>query len=155
MATRENFAAARARWRSLTLYNKFEHFIILILTGLIAVVIAIAVWNLTLKVLFGLVLADGFDPTDPVVFQTVFGMIFTVIIALEFKRSLLVAAERRKSIVQVRTVILLAMIAIVRKLIILDIAHTDALQLFALAAAILALGGVYWLVREQDRREQA
>jgi len=85
----------------------------------------------------------------------VFGMIFTVIIALEFKRSLLVVAERRKSIVQVRTVILLAMIAIVRKLIILDVAHTDALQLFALAAAILALGGVYWLVREQDRREEA
>ena len=96
MATRENFAAARARWRSLTLYNKFEHFIILILTGLIAVVIAVAVWNLTLKVLFGLVIADGFDPTDQVVFQTVFGMIFTVIIALEFKRSLLVAAERRQ-----------------------------------------------------------
>jgi uncharacterized membrane protein (DUF373 family) len=155
MATRENFAAARARWRSLTLYNKFEHFIILILTGLIAVVITVAVWNLTLKVLFGLLIADGFDPTDQVVFQTVFGMIFTVIIALEFKRSLLVAAERRKSIVQVRTVILLAMIAIVRKLIILDVAHTDALQLFALAAAILALGGVYWLVREQDRREEA
>jgi hypothetical protein len=38
--------------------------------------------------------------------------IFTVIIALEFKRSL---------------------------------------QLFALAAAILALGAVYWLVRDQDR----
>jgi len=155
MATKENFAAARARWRSLTLYNKFEHFIILILTGLIAVVIAIAVWNLTLKVLFGLVFTDGFDPTDQVVFQTVFGMIFTVIIAIEFKRSLLVVAERRKSIVQVRTVVLLAMLAIVRKLIILDLATTDALLLFALAAAILALGGVYWLVQDQDRREAA
>jgi uncharacterized membrane protein (DUF373 family) len=30
---------------------------------------------------------------------------------------------------------------------------TDALHLFALAAAILALGGVYWLVRYGDRRE--
>jgi uncharacterized membrane protein (DUF373 family) len=82
-------------------------------------------------------------------------MIFTVIIALEFKRSLLVTAERRKSIVQVRTVILLAMLAIVRKLIILDLTQTDALQLLALAAAILALGAVHWLVREQDRREDA
>lgn len=52
-----------------------------------------------------------------------------------------------------RTVILLAMLAIVRKLIILDLKTTDALQLFALAAAILALGCVHWLVREQDRRE--
>jgi hypothetical protein len=32
------------------------------------------------------------------VFQAVFGMIFTVIIALEFKRSLPVLAERRDSI---------------------------------------------------------
>ena len=42
-----------------------------------------------------------------------------------------------------------------RKLLILDLASTDAAQLFALAAAILALGGVYWLVRDQDRRERA
>ena len=51
--------------------------------------------------------------------------------------------------------ILLAMLAIVRKLIILDLAHTEPLQLFALAAAILALGGIYWMVREQDRGEEA
>ena len=38
-------------------------------------------------------------------FQTIFGMIFTVIIALEFKRSLVVMAERRDSVVQVRAVV--------------------------------------------------
>jgi uncharacterized membrane protein (DUF373 family) len=82
-------------------------------------------------------------------------MIFTVIIALEFKRSLLVMADRRHSVVQVRTVILIALLAIVRKLLILDLAVTDAAQLFALATAIVALGGVYWLVRDQDRQEKA
>ena len=84
-------------------------------------------------------------------FQAVFGAIFTVIIALEFKRSLLVVARRQENIVQVRTVILIALLAIVRKLMILDLASTEALQLFALATAILALGAVYWLVRDQDR----
>jgi uncharacterized membrane protein (DUF373 family) len=153
MADRNSFAAARAHWRALTLYQKFEHLVLLVLTGLVAIVILVALWNLVLKVVLSLFLAQTFDPTDHVVFQTVFGMILTVIIALEFKRSLLVAAERRRSIVQVRTVILLAMLAIVRKLIILDLAHTDAAQLFALAAAILSLGIVYWLVREQDKRE--
>ena len=44
------------------------------------------------------------------------------------------------------------MLAIVRKVIILDIAATDSMQLFGLAAAILALGAVYWLVRDQDVR---
>jgi uncharacterized membrane protein (DUF373 family) len=137
----------------MSIYQRFEDAVLLILTGLIAVVIVVAVWNLTLKILFSLILAEAFDPTDHVVFQTVFGMILTVIIALEFKRSLLIATERRRSIVQVRTVILLAMLAIVRKLIILDLTETDALQLIGLAAAILALGTVHWLVREGDRRD--
>jgi uncharacterized membrane protein (DUF373 family) len=93
------------------------------------------------------------DLTDYSVFQAVFGMIFTVIIALEFERSLLVIAERDRGVVQVRTVILIALLAIVRKLMIMDMSATDAQQLFALAAAVLALGGVYWLARDQDRRE--
>jgi uncharacterized membrane protein (DUF373 family) len=145
----------RGAWKTMTIYDKFEHAVMLVLTWLIGVVIVTALWNLLLKVLWSLVWAGTFDPTDHAVFQTVFGMIFTVIIALEFKRSLLVVTERRRSIVQVRTVVLLAMLAIVRKLIILDLSQTEALQLFALSAAILALGGVYWLVRDQDRRDRA
>ena len=34
----------------------------------------------------------------------------------------------------------------------IDLKQTDALQLVALAAAILALGAAYWMVRDQDRR---
>jgi hypothetical protein len=66
------------------------------------------------------------------------GQVFQVpveVIALEFKRSLLVVAHRQESIVQVRTVILIALLAIVRKLMILDLASTESSQLFALAAA--------------------
>ena len=155
MALNQEFASARATWKLLTIYEKFEHAVILILTGLIAIIVVLAVWHLVLKVLAGIVASQEFDPTDNTVFQALFGMIFTVIIALEFKRSLLVVAERRSSIVQVRTVVLIALLAIVRKLLILDMSATDALHLFALAAAILALGCVYWLVRDQDNRERA
>ncbi len=55
------------------------------------------------------------------------------------------------SVVQVRSVILIALLAVVRKLIILDLSSTDAFHLLALAAAILALGAVYWLVRDQGQ----
>jgi uncharacterized membrane protein (DUF373 family) len=154
MKLKEEFAAARTSWSLMTLYQKFEHAVILVLTALIAVVVAFAVWNLLLKVVAS-ILSSGFDPTDYAVFQALFGMIFTVIIALEFKRSLLVVAERQHGIVQVRTVILIALLAIVRKLMIIDLTTTEALQLFALAATIVALGGVFWLVRDQDRRERA
>lgn len=105
---REEFAIARAQWKPLTFYQKFEQVIVLILTGLMAAVILLAVWTLTLKIVASLLLSGTLDLTDYAVFQTIFGMMLTVIIALEFKRSLLVVAERRESIVQVRTVILLA-----------------------------------------------
>lgn len=150
MSFKSELAAARIAWTPLTFYQKFEHISIFFLSGLIAIVVVLALWKLTLKIFLSM-LSMTFDPTDHAVFQAIFGMIFTVIIALEFKRSLLVLAERRNSVVQVRTVVLIAILAVVRKLIILDLKETDPLQLLALAAAILALGCVFWLVRDQDR----
>src|SRR4030088_3610279 len=152
MSIKDELKAARAEFKLLSLYQRFEHVVILILTALIAIVVVVAVWNLSLKILFGLVLSGSFDPSDYSAFQAVFGMIFTVIIALEFKKSLLVVAERRETVVQIRSVVMIALLAICRKVIILDVKETDALQIFALAAAILALGVVYWLIRDSDQR---
>jgi uncharacterized membrane protein (DUF373 family) len=154
MELRQELEAGRQRWRRLTVYLKFEHAVVLVLTILLSVIIVSAIWKLAIKILYSLVLSDTFDLTDLAAFQSVFGMVFTVIIALEFKRTLVLVSERTESVVQVRAVILIALLAIVRKLIILDISPGDAPQLLALAVATLSLGGVYWLVRDQDRREQ-
>jgi uncharacterized membrane protein (DUF373 family) len=142
----------KEEFRLLSAYQLFEHVVIMFLTALIAVIVVAAVWNLTLKILFGLVLSGGLDPSDYSVFQAVFGTIFTVIIALEFKKSLLVVAERRDNVIQIRSVVMIALLAICRKIIILDLTETDALHAFAFAAAILALGVVYWLLGEDNRR---
>ena len=154
MPLKEELATARSKWQLLTFYERFEHVVILVLSGLISIVVALAVWNLVLKLVAGVVISSGFDPSDYSVFQALFGTILTVIIALEFNRSLLVVAERRHGVVQVRTVVLIALLAIVRKLMVIDLSAANANQLFALSAAILVLGCVFWLVREQDRREQ-
>ena len=95
MSIRQEFRAVRDKFRLLSLYQQFEHIVVVFLTALIAIIVIAAVWNLSLKIFFGLILAGGFDPSDNTVFQTVFGVIFTVIIALEFNKSLLVVAERR------------------------------------------------------------
>ena len=152
MRLSEELDAGRQRWRRLTVYLKFEHAVVVILAALISVIIVAAVWKLAVKVLVSLVLSNSFDLTDLAEFQSVFGMVFTVIIALEFKRTLVLVTERTESVVQVRAVILIALLAIVRKLIILDISPGDAPQLLALAVATLSLGGVYWLVKDQDKR---
>jgi uncharacterized membrane protein (DUF373 family) len=152
MSFKDELKAAREQLRLLSLYQRFEQIVVLVLTALIAIIVVAALWSLCVKILFGLLLSGSLDPSDYAVFQAVFGMIFTVIIALEFKKSLLVLAERRDNVVQIRSVVMIALLAICRKVIILDLTETDASHILALAAAILALGVVYWLIRDSDQR---
>jgi uncharacterized membrane protein (DUF373 family) len=151
MRLKDELVSVRTLFASLTFYERFEHAVVLVLTMLIVAVIASATVHLAIAVL-ALLIADQMDPANQQVFQLVFGMIFTVIIALEFKRSLLVVLARQESIVRARSIVLIALLAVTRKFIILDLHESAVGELFALASAILALGLVYWLVRDQDRR---
>jgi uncharacterized membrane protein (DUF373 family) len=58
---------------------------------------------------------------------------------------------RRGSIIQVKTVVLIALLALSRKFIILG-PDKEYGTIAALAGAALALGIVYWLLRERDDR---
>jgi uncharacterized membrane protein (DUF373 family) len=154
MGLTDHLRALRATFGGLTLYEMFEHAIILVLTMLIMVVVASATWHLAWVVL-QLVVNNEIHPANQAAFQAVFGMIFTVLIALEFKHSMLIVLARQESVVRVRSVILIAMLAMIRKFIILDLAEAPPAELFGLSAAILALGIVYSLVRTQDQRRVA
>lgn len=147
-------AEARAAWPGLGLYERFEQGVCFVLTLVISGIVVAALAVLLIRVV-GLLVTGIVDPAEPAVFQAIFGMILTVLIALEFNHTLLGVLERRHSIVQVRTVVLIALLAIARKFVILDFAETEATKLLGLAAAALALGGIYWLVRDQDRRDEA
>jgi uncharacterized membrane protein (DUF373 family) len=63
--------------------------------------------------------------------------------------------ERRHGIVQVRTVVLVALLALVRKFIIIDASQQTPAAMLGLAASALALGAVYWLVREREAEADA
>lgn len=141
----------RRAWRTLSAYERFEQVVALVLTVLIAAVILAAVAHLAFRI--GLLLMLGLDgPVEQRVFQEVFGMIMTVLIALEFNHSLLGVLQREDNIVRVRTMILIALLALVRKFLLIDLGTTDPIMVLGLAAAVLGLGGVYLLVRGQDRR---
>jgi uncharacterized membrane protein (DUF373 family) len=153
MRLRDEIREARRTWSNLTLYRRFEYCVTLILAVLIAIVIASATWYLAVNI--GLLIFTGsFAPTNQLVIQGIFGMIIIVIIALEFEHSLLVVLAREESIIRLRTVLVIAMLAMVRKFIVLDVNTVTADELIGLAAAILALGIVHWLVRDQDRRSE-
>jgi uncharacterized membrane protein (DUF373 family) len=135
----------------MNLYERFEHVIAFILSLIIALVIALALLQLLARVV-PLFVSGAIDPLDHEVFQGLFGMIMTLLIALEFKHSIVRVALRRESIVQVKTVVLISLLALSRKFIVLDSKATGAETIAALALATLVLGVVYWLLRERDDR---
>jgi uncharacterized membrane protein (DUF373 family) len=140
----------RSKWQTLSIYEKFEQTIVSVLTLVIAGIVAIATWQLLLHTL-NLVEGHLVNLADSQVFQSIFGMVLTVLIALEFKHTLLVVRHHRRAIVQVRAVVLIALLALVRRFIILDLYQTTPSVIAALAGAALALGVVFWLVGSYEQ----
>ncbi len=151
MDTKRELSVDYNEWKLMTVYEKFEQCVSLALVMLISVLIIFALYKLALKV-YVTIMIEEVDPTNPAVFQSVFGMIMTLLIAMEFKHSILKVVYRKDSIIQVKTVLLIAILAISRKFIILDTHAIGAGELAALAGSLLALGVVYWLILEQDQR---
>lgn len=138
-------------WPRMNFYERFEQIVAIVLSFVISVIVIVALLELIGKV--GRMLVTGaLDPLDHAVFQGVFGSIMTLLIAMEFKHSIIRVIERRESIIQVNIVVLIAILALARKFIVLDTAVTGPATLAALAAVVLALGIVYWLIRDHQPR---
>ena len=130
----------RSKWKTLSLYERFEQTVVSLLTLVIAIIIALATWQLLLHTI-RLVESHVVDPADSQVFQGLFGMVLTVLIALEFKHTLLVVKHHRRAIVQVRAVVLIALLALVRRFIILDLYQTTPSVVAALGRIRFGPGG--------------
>ena len=151
MAKHLSWSHLRTQWAVLSYYQRFEGLVALILTLVIALIILVALFRLTSSVITGL-LFGALDPLDPGIFQSVFGEILTLLIALEFNHTLQYVVKRQQSIIQTQVVLLIALLAIARKFIVLDLGSVDAAQLLGLAAITLGLGIAYWLIRERNDR---
>lgn len=130
--------------RHLRAYAIFERGIAAVLTLGMAVVIVLA----TISFLFELAgVTARVDPElDYQAFQILFDRVLAAIIALELAHSVRQMVAGRSGLVQMRTVIVIGVLAIVRKFILLDIATASGALVAGLAAAILALGAVYALM---------
>jgi uncharacterized membrane protein (DUF373 family) len=136
---------------ALTWYQRFEHIIALVLTILVSFIMLVAMYRLSVGIIHDLIF--GFlNPLEHEVFQSLFGEIMTLLIAMEFNHTIHLVAMRKQNIIQVKTVLLIAILALARKVIIMDLHQITSSQIEALAAITLALGIVYWLMRERDDR---
>src|SRR5687768_18482090 len=98
------WTAIRRDWGVLTLYQRFEASVALLLTFVIGAVIMIALVRLIAEVHESLVLR-ALNPLDHSVFQRVFGEVMTLLIALEFNHTLQYVVARERWIIQTRVVI--------------------------------------------------
>jgi uncharacterized membrane protein (DUF373 family) len=87
--------------------------------ALISVMIIVALIRLG-KNIYLVLLVNTFDTLEFSSFQVIFGNILTLFIAMEFRHSLESVLEGKGHIIQVRTILLIAMLAIARKFIIMD-----------------------------------
>lgn len=137
------------QWSAMSFYQRFESVAAMVMRALVMVVIIVAIAHLIYGVTMGLELGT-LNPLNHQVFQDIFGDIITVLIALEFNHSLHYVITGRKSIVQTKLILLIALLAVARKFIIMEIETITAEAMFGLAAVALALGIVYWLLREYE-----
>lgn len=145
----ERWNRGRSQWNILTYYQRFESGVAFVLTVVIALIIIVALYRLCIGVATTL-LFRAVNPLEHTVFQSVFGEIMTLLIALEFNHTLRYIVAKHQSIIQAKVVLLIALLAVARKLIILDIHETSPGYLLGLAAITLALGATYRLMREGD-----
>lgn len=78
----------------------------------------------------------------------IFGLFLNILIALEITQN--ITSYLKSHIIQIEMVIITSLIAVARKIIILDFQKMSDSELLALAAAIIALSICYWVVRRTN-----
>ncbi len=132
------------RWKKADGYQKFELILTLVVVAVVSIIALFAVMRLVIR-LFDLLFLS-LDFLSAGTFQILFGMIFIVLIALEFNRSILHALSAGIGVIQIKGVVLIATMVVARKIILMDIKETSLELLLGLSALLLSLGALYFLI---------
>jgi uncharacterized membrane protein (DUF373 family) len=138
------------KWRNLTAYGRFERTALLCVMFLIGTITAYAIILSAIKLATDFMLGETF--LDKAALQDTFGLILTVVILIEFNHSIFVALTERSGAIQTRTVVLITVLVVARKLMLRDFETLDYQTLLGFGGLPLALGALYWLISEGDRR---
>jgi uncharacterized membrane protein (DUF373 family) len=142
--------ALKAFTAKLPSYGQFETIVLGSVLVMLGVVTVYAIVLVAIKILGDMALGESF--LDKAVLQDTFGLILTIIILLEFNHSIYVALTQRTGAIQARIVVLITILVIARKLMLQDYAAVDYESLLGFGGLLLALGGLYWLICDGDRR---
>ena len=87
----------RHSWAVMTIYERSEQIVAAIPSMVIAVIIVVALVQL-IRIVYLLPITQSLSPVSHETFQLVFGMIMTLLIALEFKHSIIKVVVRHENI---------------------------------------------------------
>ena len=126
--------------------SKFENFIVIALLGMMVVVVSLAMIELGVIIYKQMVSPPLYILLDLNDMLKIFGFFFMILIGLELIETIKVYLS--KEIIPVEIIFLVAIIAITRKVIILDFKKLDPLTLIGMAAVILSLSFGYYAVKK-------
>ena len=129
-------------------YNNFEKVVVAALTLMVAVSVVLTLAQSGLA-LYKVILSEN-HLLDHDGFIKVFATFMTVLIALEFNHTVMADITTKAPLVKVRSVLLVALLALSRKVVLVDFKSMDYTSMIGLAVLIVAVSGAYWFLRPDD-----
>ena len=139
----------KERWPELSIFERFEYIVMLFVSFILTIVILVALYRFTENVI-QLAISQFTDRTEFKSFQVTFGMLLTLLIAFEFRNSISAVMEGKGLLIQVKIVVLIAIVALARKILVLGPNEYEAGMLAAYALITLSLGVIYWLLGKRN-----
>jgi uncharacterized membrane protein (DUF373 family) len=131
-----------------SLLKRLERALLVILTGMMAVVLVLATAELGYVLILDLFRPPLFILEIDELLE-IFGLFLLVLIGIELLDTM--KAYMVEKVVHVEIVFAVALIAVARKVIVLDVAKYPSLTLMAIGVIIIALSVGYYLIKRMDR----
>jgi uncharacterized membrane protein (DUF373 family) len=141
----------KSGWRQYLDYRYFERTALGCVLLMIAIIAVFTIVFTSIKLVSDLLLGQTF--VDRSALQDTIGLILTILILLEFNHSVLVSMTEHSGAVQVQMLVRITILVVARKLMLIDFAAIQAQTLLGFGGLLLALGGLYWMISDGDRRQ--
>ena len=130
------------------LIESIEVLVSKILSLMMVIVIFVAVFDLGIFLLREL-FDTPYGKFNTTLFK-IFGLFLNILIALEILEN--ITGYLKKHVLQVELVIVTSLIAVARKIIILDLDKVSGIDIIGLGIALLALSISYWIIRRTNSK---
>lgn len=137
------------------LLGHFERFIIFILLFFLGIIVLISTYELVVILIRDIIASlkggESFLLLNSSDLLDVFSFVLLIIIGLELFEA--IKQHLKSHVLQAEIILIVALTAIARKVIVLDYSITEPLALIGIASLVVALAGSYFLIKRVNRKK--